>query len=158
MNRNFRKLLLAALPVIAVAQMIPLAALADIPGRHPGYLRAISDLRYARGLLARPDRMNVVTDESNAIREIDACLNDLVRASINDGKNLWACPPIDSGWTFGDRLHRSLDVLRKARSDMDREEDDPANLGLQSRANVHVDRAISFVKRAIGDKRWDEGR
>jgi hypothetical protein len=123
--------------------------------KHPGYMHAISDLRDARALLDHPDPKNVEWDQSKAVGEIDACINDLKQAALNDGKNLADRPAPDVGLDFHGRLHKTLDLLRKARSDMDKEEDDRANSGLQKRANEHVDRAIDFVKKAIGDKKAD---
>ncbi len=128
------------------------AVLADFPGRHPGYLHALSDLRLARYLVYRPDAPNVASNEFNAVRAIDACINDLKQASINDGKNIYSHPPADLGIDFNGRLHKALDALRSARHDMDKEEDDQYNIGLQARATQHVDQAISYVKHAIGDK------
>jgi hypothetical protein len=153
-QKTISRTILAA-SVIAT-MLIPLAALADVPGRHPGYLHAIQDLKRARGLIARPDAPNVQADESRAVREIDACLSDLTQAAWIDGKinNPMIVP--DAGLDFSGRLHKGLELLRKAHSDMDREEDDPAALGFRARANKHVDRAIGFTRRAIGEK-FDDG-
>ena len=146
-------------PVVAAIGLLfllPLASCADMPGRHPGYLRAISDLRTARGLLMRPDQRNVEGDEIRATREIDACLNDLTRAAWYDGKNLNYRPFPDNGLDWSGKLHKSLDLLRKAHAEMAQEEDDPAAVGLQAGAIKHVDRAIGFTRRAIGDKFDDQ--
>lgn len=139
-------------PALVLLALVPAAAMADTPGRHPGYLHALSDLRAARGLIMRQDAPNVVGNEMAAVREIDACCNDLVRASINDGKNLYEQPPVDVGLDFKGRLSKALDLMQNARHDMDREEDDPFNRGLQMRASHHVDQAMAFVKRAINNK------
>jgi hypothetical protein len=152
MNTKLGNSLKMVTPVLALMALLPAAALADLPGRHPGYLHALSDLRMARALIMRPDAPNVEGNEYNAMREIDACCNDLIRASINDGKNVNDHPPVDVGMDFKGRLGRAMDLLRSARNDMDHEEDDPFNRGLQFRANQHVDRAMSFVKRAIDNK------
>jgi len=138
--------------VTAIAALSPIGVLAHFPARHPGYIHALSDLRLARNLIYRPDARNVANDESNAVREIDACINDLTQASINDGKNINSHPPADLGIDFNGRLHKGLDALRKARHDMDKEEDDRYNIGLQGRATGHVDQAILYVQHAIGDK------
>ena len=39
---------------LLLAGLVPFAALADMPGKHPGYLHALSDLRAARWFLWRP--------------------------------------------------------------------------------------------------------
>jgi len=141
---------------LSLAIMAPMAVLADMPGRHPGYMHAISDLKAAKWLLARPDAPNVVGDEMRAVQEVDACLRDLTQAAWFDGKNVHEQPMPDIGLDRDGRLHKALELLRKAHSDMDREEDDPVAIGLQARAIKHVDRAIGFNRRAIGDK-FDDG-
>jgi len=137
---------------ISLTLLLPLAALADLPGRHPGYLHAIQDLKKARGLISHPDHVNVEADENRAVREIDACLHDLEEASWLDHKDRFLPVLPDAGLDFKGRLHKGLELLRKAHDDMDKEEDDPAAVGFRDRANKHVDRAIGFTRRAIGDK------
>ncbi len=131
------------------------AAFAGWFEKHPGYMHAISDLRDARALLEQPNPGNVRWDQSKAIGEIDACINDLKRAALNDGKNLGDRPLPDLTIDLRGRLHKALDLLQKGRKDMDKEEDDRANTGLQLRASNHVDRAIEFVQKAIHDKAWN---
>ncbi len=141
---------------ISLTLLMPLAALADTPGRHPGYLHAMQDLRKARNLIHRPDFGNVEADENRAVREIDACIHDLEQASWMDHKE-GDMPVIpDTGLDFKGRLHKALDILHKAHDDMDKEEDDPAAVGFRNRAVKHVDRAIGFTRRAIGEK-FDDG-
>jgi hypothetical protein len=115
-------------------------------------MHAISDLRSAKWLLERPDAHNVVQDEQNAVREIDACLHELTEAAWMDGKNVQDHPPTDEGLDHPGRLHKSLELLKKAHADMDKEEDDPTAQGFQARAIKHVDRAVGYTRRAIGDK------
>lgn len=136
--------------------LMPLAALADVPGRHPGYLHAMQDLRHARSLISHPDHANVEADENRAVREIDACIHDLEQAAWMDHKNEGAPLIPDAGIDFKGRLHKGLELLKKAHDDMDKEEDDPAAIGFRDRANKHVDRAIGFTRRAIGEK-FDDG-
>ncbi len=150
-----RLCLTSRLVLLALSVVAPQMATARLFEKHPGYIHAMSDLRYARYLVARPDQPNVDNDENNAVREIDACLNDLTRASINDGKNPNDHPWPDLGIDFKGRLHKAVDALNKAYHDMDKEEDDPYNRGLQQRAVAHVERARAFVKKAIHDKYKD---
>jgi len=145
--RPFRTIVIAIATVVA----LPGAARAS----HPGYLHALTDLRDARELLYAPNPGNVKWDQNVAIREIDDCIHDQIKAAINDGKNVHDHPIADVGLDFHGRLHKALDLLKKARHDMDKEEDDPLNTGLQLRATQHVDRAIAYVRKAIGDKEAD---
>lgn len=142
----------AVAAILLTLTAIPMPAWSDTPGRHPGYMHAISDLRSAKWLLERPDAHNVVQDEQNAVREIDACLHELTEAAWMDGKNVQDHPPTDEGLDHPGRLHKSLELLKKAHADMDKEEDDPTAQGFQARAIKHVDRAVGYTRRAIGDK------
>jgi hypothetical protein len=131
---------------------LPFAASADLPGNHPYYLHALSDLRGARWLLEhRPGDPAVSGDEDVAVGEIDAAINEIKRASIDDGKDLHDHPPIDIPADRPGRLHKALEVLHKVHSDVAREEDDPMTRGLRDRAVHHIDEAIHATEHAIGD-------
>ena len=121
------------------------------PARHPPYLHALEDLRHARAHLERPARVTINTawDEVAAVREIDAALGEIQRAAIDDGKSLAQHPAVEARMDWRGRLHRALELLRKARQDCGREEDNPAAQGLQRRAAHHIDRAIELVEQGI---------
>lgn len=133
---------------------LPFAASADLPGNHPYYLHALSDLRGARWLLEhRPGDPAVSADEDVAISEIDAAIGEIKRASIDDGKDIHDHPPVDIPGDRPGRLHKALEVLHKVHSDVAREEDDPMTRGLRDRAVHHIDGAIHATEHAIGDVR-----
>lgn len=122
----------------------------DHRGDHPYYLHALSDLRYARALLDRLGSDDAVDNDSmRAIREIDAAIGEIKRASIDDGKDLSDHPPIDAQVRRTDRFHKAVEVLTKVHNDLNREEDDPAARGLKARAIQHVDEAHRAVDHAI---------
>ncbi len=82
------KLKFIAITALAAAVM-PLAAYADVPGSHPGYLHALSDLRAARwNLEHRPGDAAVSTQEDIAISEIDRAIGEVKKAAMEDAKNL----------------------------------------------------------------------
>jgi hypothetical protein len=122
---------------------------------HPHYLHALSDLRYARAILNRPDEYNVMRDQFHAIDEIDRAIGEIKRAAIDDGKPLEDHPPIDANLNHRGRLHKALELIDSARRDLTYEEDDRAALGWRAAAVHHVDEAHGAVDRAISDKRWD---
>jgi len=122
------------------------------PDKHPAYLHALSDLRVARSYLSRPAGINVKWDERRAITEIDAAINEIKRASIDDGKPIDDHPPVDAP-QWGDRLHRSLELVEKARADISRDEDNGFANGLRNRAVGHLDNAIRFVREGIEDSK-----
>jgi hypothetical protein len=142
------KLILSGLLLVSV----PFAANADLPGKHPHYLHALSDLRAARWMLEhRPGDAAVSGQEDAGITEIDAAIGEIKRASIDDGKDLHDHPKVDGPSDRPGRLHKALDLLREAHSDVAREEDDPMTKGLRNRAVGHIDGAIHATEHAIGD-------
>lgn len=140
------------LAVVAVAVLMPLVAAAQAPGRHPGYLRALSELRYARALLERGEWGPVARDQQMAINEIDRAIRELSRAATDDGKNLGEHPPIDTSWQPRERLPKAEEALGKAREYIDHEEDNPEARQWRNRAFEHIDAARRAVRHAM--ERW----
>ena len=129
-----------------------------LPGKHPGYLHALSDLRTARWLLYRqPGDQKVYADEDVAIQEIDAAINEIKRASIDDGKNLEDHPQVDVK-EHGSRLLRAIETLKKAKSDIDQEEDNPEVRELRHRAHEHIERATKAAEHAHSEWLKDMGK
>jgi len=74
---------------LALAALVPRAAMADLPGRHPCYLHMLSNLRCARWRIEhRPGDAQVSGDEDVAIARIDEAVNVIKRAAIDDGKDV----------------------------------------------------------------------
>jgi hypothetical protein len=143
---------LKRLSILSGLLLLPLFANADLPGKHPFYLHALSDLRAARWMLEhRPGDAAVSGNEDVAIAEIDAAIREIKHAAINDGKNVNDRPNVDVPGDRPGHLHKALELLRKVHSDVAREEDDPATRGLRDRAVGHIDGAIHATERAIGD-------
>ena len=134
--------------------LMSLAANADLPGKHPYYLHALSDLRAARWMLEhRPGDAAVSGQEDVAITEIDAAIGEIKHAAIDDGKDLHDHPAVDAPNDRPGRLHKALELLRKVHSDVAREEDDPMVKGLRNRAVGHIDGAIHATEKAVHDVR-----
>lgn len=130
--------------------LLPVGVGAQMPGRHPGYDHALSDLRYARALLETgPQWGRVARDDQRAVAEIDRAIEEVRHAAMEDGRNPNAHPAVDAHWLPGERLRRAHDVLGKARHDLDHEEDNPAARGLRNRAWMHIDAAQNAVGHAI---------
>jgi len=143
----------AQLTIIAVAffALSPFAH-ADAPGRHPGYLHALTDLRDARwNLKNRPGDAAVSGHEDVALSEIERALSDVKTAARFDEKDLRVAEPVDAHLDRPGRLHHALDLLRQAHADLDAEEDNPAVRGLKHSALAHVDRAAEATEHAIRD-------
>ena len=136
---KLRQLLLSGL-LLAV---LPFAANADLPGKHPYYLHALSDLRAARWLLNhRPGDAAVSAHEDVALVEIQKAIDEIKHAAIDDGKNIEDHPPVQGANDRPGRLHKAVEILRKTRADLAHEEDDPMTRGLRDRAWQHIDEAI----------------
>jgi len=151
MSRKFATPLLAALALCASFSSLTACA-ADLPGKHPAYLHALTDLRAARwNLEHRPGDAAVSSQEDVAIVETDRAIHEAKVAAIEDGKNIEDHPAEDAHLDRPGRLHHALELLRKAKDDVAREEDNPETRNLRSRIVEHVDLALEATKRAIHD-------
>jgi hypothetical protein len=147
--KNANKALLAG---FLLALTLPFTANADLPGKHPAYLHALSDLRAARWMLQhRPGDAAVSAHEDVAIAEIDAAIGEIKHAAIDDGKNVGDHPSVDVPRNRPGRLHKGLELLHKVHKDVAREEDDPLTRGLRDRAIGHIDAAIRATDGALAD-------
>jgi hypothetical protein len=128
---------------LAIMGLVPFAVHSQtLPGKHPGYLHSLSDLRASRWFLYhQPGDSAVSGDEDVAITQIDAAINEIKRASIDDGKDLNDHPPVDIK-EHGSRLLKAIETLKKAHGDIDHEEDKPEVRELRHRALEHIDKAI----------------
>ncbi len=146
--KSSTRLLLPGLLLVAA----PCAANADLPGKHPFYLHALTDLRAARWMLEhRPGDAAVSAQEDVAIAEIDKAIGEIKKAAIDDGKDIHDHPGVDVPNDRPGRLHKAAELLRKVHGDVAREEDDPMTRGLRNRAVMHIDEALHATEHAIGD-------
>jgi hypothetical protein len=146
--KSLNKLMFA---VFAVLLFVPafITAKAQPPREHPAYLHALTDLRHARAHLQRPDGGELRDQEKKAIHEIDEAINEIKKASIDDGKDLNDHPAVDAGLDWRGRLRRSLELVNKAHNDVAQEEDNAFAQGLQQRALEHIDKAHHHIEEAI---------
>jgi hypothetical protein len=137
---------------VALLAAAPLVAHADMPGKHPAFMHALTDLRTARGhLAARKGNPEMKWDEHTAIREIDAAINEIKQAALDDGKPIEDHPPVDAKKDWPGLMHRALELLEQARHDVDGEEDNAFARGLKHRAQEHIDAAINFTKQGLAN-------
>ncbi|HEX7641910.1 MAG TPA: hypothetical protein VF472_06810 [Burkholderiaceae bacterium] len=142
------KLKTLLLPLALIAIVPSIASAQDMPGRHPGYLHALSDLRAARWFLYhQAGDAKVYAEEDVGITEIDAAIREIKHAAIDDGKDLNDHPNVDTH-EHGSRLLKAIETLKRARADLDREEDNPEVRGLRDRAWEHIDRALHAAEKA----------
>jgi len=128
---------------------------AQVPGPHPAYLHALSDLRAARHYLNDGWAFEGVRREDNdAIMHIDKAIDEIKRAAIDDGKRVDEPFPIDSHLSPHDRFRKANELLAAAHHDLDRAEDVPQARGLRDRAIGHIDEAHQIVDQAWRTARW----
>lgn len=140
--------------IVLVGVCLAVAPMAFAQG-HPAYLHALSDLRAARWLIDHvPGDWQRARAEYHAVRNIDDAIGEIKRASIDDGKNLGWHPAVQEVNDHRGRLHEALDILRRARGDLNEAENNGAVLGLRDRARARIDGAIRDVERAIHDNGW----
>ncbi len=143
---------LALVALIALITFASPSARADQPGKHPAFLHALSDLRYARANLEKKGGDSQMKwDESTAIGSIDRAIADIKQAAIDDGKNLDDHPPVDAKEPRAGRLHKALAALEKSRKDIKEQEDNSYANGLRDRAVADIDSAINFTKQGISN-------
>lgn len=124
------------------------------PGEHPAYLHALSDLRAARWMLDhRPGNWKVLDDESVAIRQIDMAIDEIRKASIDDGKDVNWHPKMDEHPDHPGRLRDAAMYLHKAHEDVNKDEDNNFAKGLRNRALMHIDASIQATEKAIKNVR-----
>jgi len=121
-------------------------------GQHPAYLHALTDLRTARAHLERPNHGALQAQEKAAIHDIDETIAEIKKASIWDGKDLNDHPPVDAKLDWPGRLHRAIELLDKAHSDVSQDEDNKFAQGLQQRALGHIDGAKKHAQEALAVK------
>src|SRR5205814_1814441 len=120
--------------------------------QHPAYLHALSDLRAARAMLARPAKPDVKWDEDKAIREIDAAIHEIKEAAIDDGKPLDDHPAVDTNVRHRDRMKNAMNLLHASAADIEQKEDDQYAKGLRNRAIKHIREAERYVREAMEDR------
>ena len=123
--------------------------------RHPGYLRALSDLRTALALVQHqsPTDQAQANEEYQAANEITAAYNELQQAAVDDGRNLNDQPPPD--FTWGDhrsRLQQANELLVRASHEIRGEEENPAADGMRDRAIRHIGGASHWIQ--LAERYW----
>lgn len=145
-----------AAALIGIAAVFAPAALnADTPGQHPAYLHARSDLRAAQFLLRVREEPNVTRNLMAADQEVEAAIREVDRAAFVDHKDLDDHPHAQGNFDRRGRFGRIVQLLREARSDLGREEDNGRARGWRDEAYRHIDRALEHMHRAAVDQHWD---
>jgi len=127
----------------------------EVPGPHPAYLHALSDLRAAWHYLNDGWEWGPVKhDDTEAVREIEAAIGEIKKAAIDDGKSLNDPFPIDTHLSSHDRFRKANELLWSAHNDLSGAEDVPESRELRDRAIWHVDAAHQIVDNAERTAQW----
>jgi hypothetical protein len=149
-------LLLLSLLVASIVLLPAAGSAQQVPGPHPAYLHALSDLRMARAYLNEGWAWPAVQrEDDHAVGEIDAAIREIKHAAIDDGKGLGDHPPIDAHLAWHDRFARANELLARAHHDLDHAEDVPESRGLRDRAIMHIDEAHNTVDHAWRTAHWE---
>lgn len=151
--RNKRLPLIIAAAAAAIAVSAP--ALADTPGRHPHYLHARTDLRTTQFLLRAEEEPNVMRHLHAVDHEINLAVTEIDHAAVIDHKDIQDHPPIDRRLDRRGRFNKAMELLKAARADIGREEDNPRALGWRDAAYRHIDAAMEQLRRAVRDLHID---
>jgi len=153
--RNFVRTTILMMGVAAAGA--PLASVAQqVPGPHPAYLHALSDLRAARHYLNDGWAWEGVRrDDNAAVAQIDAAIREIKHAAIDDGKGDADPFPIDRSLSPHDRFRKANELLASAHHDLDHAEDVPEARGLRNRAIGHIDAAHNIVGNAWRTAHWE---
>ncbi len=139
----------------AAAGIASVPAAAETPGRHPRYLHARADLRTAQWYLNVREEPNVTRNLRAAHEEVERAIEEIDRAAVIDHKDIEDHPGGDTNLDRHGRFRKIVALLRSARADIAREEDNPAASRWRDAAYHHIDAALEFVKRAARDLQWD---
>jgi hypothetical protein len=142
---EMRSLKSLAVAAFALLTFLSLAPATQAHAQLPAYLHAISDLRTAREYLKMDTRPNSAGARDYAIKEISRAIDDMKKAALDDGKNIWHTPPPQSGGNPGWPIHSAVKLLKEARHDVDHGQDAPENAGLRIRSVEHIDKALQAL-------------
>ena len=122
---------------------------------HSAYLHALTDLRAARWLIAnRPGGWAQTDNEAMAIHAIEVAVYEIIKADIDDGKyynSVPDMPDINIPDRQG-RIERAIELIRKARADVNLDDDDTFAGGLKLRELTRIDEAMRLAEKALPGK------
>jgi tetratricopeptide (TPR) repeat protein len=132
-------------------------ALADVPGAHPAYLHARSNLHVAeRIMMSIREEPNVMNDLGAAIERVRQAIRLIDQAAVIDRKDVVNNPPIDTYPDRRGRFRAMYQMLEGAKRDLSQAEANLSAVGWRNAAIGKVNEAEGFVKRAARDDWRDD--
>ena len=126
----------------------------NVPQKHIPYLKALGDLRTARAWLANWQNNESREADVKAIAEIDAAMEAIKHASLNDGRPLTSHPVVNEGLPPKERFKIAVDWIWKAHLDLQHAEDLQEERGLRERVLRRVDQAHYLVDSTWRTAKW----
>lgn len=150
------KLRTFALSLLGLAAVLaPAIVSADTPGHHPAYQHARSNLRAAQFLMRVREEPNVTRHMVEADHEVEAAIHEIDQAAVIDHKDIDDHPHVDLRLERRERFRKIVELLRTARADLGREEDNGRARGWRDAAYQRIDGALEHIHKASVDLHWD---
>jgi hypothetical protein len=144
--------------IASVGLLISIPCATPAAQHHTGYVHTLEDLRMARALLQRANKVSDTDgpqDEvSLAISSIDAAISEINKeASVGDKQA--DAPKIDTRMQWSARLSMSFKMLDRATFDCSKEKDNSGKLELQSKVLASIEQAHDRIRVAIDTVNFD---
>jgi hypothetical protein len=145
--------------IASIGLLISIPCATPAAQHHAGYARTLEDLRMARALLQRPDKVSTAEgsqDEvSLAIGSIDGAIAEIGKEAPVNEKEAQDPPKFDPRMRWAARLSMSFKMLDRAKFDCSKEKDSSANGGLQGRVLGSIGQAYDRIRVAIDTINFD---
>jgi len=147
--------ILKSLAVVSCAAMAAVLFLTASPAQaqaqEPHYLRALSDLRTARDYVQFDHRPGYQGKRDDVVRAIDKAIEEIKRASWDDGKQTRFAPPagVTDPWF---PLHQAQEALHAAHHNVEQGVDRPENQGLRAHALENIEAGEAIISRILLDE------
>jgi hypothetical protein len=144
--------------IASIGLLISIPCATPAAQHHTGYVHTLEDLRMARALLQRADKVST-TDGSQdevslAISSIDGAISEINKEAPVGDKQADA-PKIDRRMQWSARLSMSFKMLDRAMFDCSKEKDNSGKSDLQSKVLASIEQAHDRIRVAIDTVNFD---
>jgi hypothetical protein len=130
----------------AARQQIKMAPGIQTVSNYPTYAHALYNLRAARWMLVHmPGNWQRPDEEPEAMKQMEAAINEIIRAGIDDGMAMEINPPADEYPDHIGHLKAAYNFLKKAREDVANGEEDTRTRSLSGLTYAYIDEATRKI-------------
>ena len=144
--------------IASIGLLISIPCATPAARHQTAYVHTLEDLRMARALLQRPDKVSTAEgsqDEvSLAISNIDGAIAE-INKEMPPGSKQPQAPKFDARMHWSDRLSMSFKMLDRAMFDCSKEKDNSGKSELQSRVLASIAQAHDRIRVAIDTVNFD---